>query len=146
MVEKGEYKGGAIVEEAIVIKEILDQALYTGLFGILDSKRMDALTERMMNEITTREADLVILDMGGIAGVDTAIADRISKLIQTAKLLGAEVIVCSVTPEVAQVMVQTGVSVISEYTYRNLKTALRQAFRMKGIELIPIKKEKAESI
>ena len=145
MVEKVERKEKGIAEEAIVIKEVLDHVLYTGLFGVLDSNRMTAFTERMMEEITRRDADVVVMDLGGIKAVDTAIADRLSKLIATAKLLGASIILCGVTPEVAQTMVQTGVNITVQYTFRNLKTALQQSYRMKGLELMPIKNEEAES-
>ena len=138
MSENNKRKEKVIAEESIVIKEILDNTLYTGLFGILDSTRIDTLTERMMDEIVLREADIIIMDLGGVVTVDTGIADRISRMILTAKMLGAVIILCGVTPEVAQTMVQSGVNISVEYNFRNMKSALKQAFLLKGIELVKV--------
>ncbi|MCG8430784.1 MAG: STAS domain-containing protein, partial [Candidatus Omnitrophica bacterium] len=119
----------------MVVKEILDGVVYVGLFGGLDSYRMNELTKDILDGVLALQADQVILDFEGIPMVDTAIADRIIKLVHAVNLLGSKTIVCGFQPEVAQAMIHVGVHLTELSICRNLKTSMQEIFKRREVEL-----------
>jgi anti-anti-sigma regulatory factor len=70
---------------------------------------------------------VLIIDITGIAVVDTQVANYLLQSAQAAQLLGAHVILVGISPEVAQTIVQLGIDLSSIRTCSTLKDGLRVA-------------------
>ena len=98
------------------------------IVGILDSKRAQDLMQNILLEINQTQAKVVILDISGVAVVDTAVANHIIKITKATKLMGCICIVSGVSPAIAQTIVELGINVETITTTASLKDALKLAF------------------
>ncbi|WP_437641973.1 PAS domain S-box protein [Sorangium sp. So ce854] len=94
------------------------------LVGRLDRVRIEQLLERLLQGVVAQRASTVILDVTGVPMVDAEIADSLIRAAQAVKLLGAEVILTGVGPEVAQTMVSIGIDLREIVTLSSLQSGL----------------------
>ena len=145
-----EYKGGkAIVEvlrditerkmqeETILqlsspIIKIWDNILAVPLIGILDSRRAKLVTETLLNEIVNTGSKIAIIDVTGVSIIDTEVANHIIKTLSAVRLLGAKPIVTGIRPEIAQTLVDLGISLGDIVSSSQLSGGLKHAFKMLG--------------
>ncbi len=99
------------------------------LVGVLDSARVRQVLETLLEGIVQHAAERVILDVTGVGVVDTAVANALLQATQAAKLLGAEVVLTGIRPDVAQTIVALGVDLPGLVTHATLQTAIAQALR-----------------
>jgi rsbT co-antagonist protein RsbR len=114
------------------IIEVWEKVLTLPLFGVLDSGRAASVMEKMLTEVSQKEARFAILDMTGVDAVDTSTADHMLKLIRALRLLGAEGIITGIQPTVAQTMITLGVDLKSIVTCANLREGLRHCIARLG--------------
>jgi rsbT co-antagonist protein RsbR len=72
----------------------------------------------------------VILDITGVPLVDTQVANVLLQAAQSVKLLGAQVVLTGIRPEVAQTLVGLGVSLQGVITLRTLQLGIAYAATM----------------
>ncbi|HLT40026.1 MAG TPA: STAS domain-containing protein, partial [Enhygromyxa sp.] len=82
------------------------------------------ITERLLAEASRSRTRFVILDVTGVDTLDTAIADRILRLLGSLRLLGVEGMVSGISPHVALTMVGLGIELDRVQTHRSLREAL----------------------
>jgi rsbT co-antagonist protein RsbR len=85
--------------------------------------------ETLLEGIVRHAAERVILDVTGVGVVDTAVANALVQATQAAKLLGAEVILTGIRPDVAQTIVGLGVDLPGLTTHGTLETAIGYVLR-----------------
>lgn len=103
-----------------------DHTLLVPLIGYIDSQRAQQIRTTMLAVVGQHHARFVILDMTGVALVDTVVAQTLLETAQATRLLGAQVIVCGVTPRVAEVIVALGID-LAITTVSDLRAAMRLA-------------------
>mgnify|MGYP005839299361 CR=1 FL=1 len=108
------------------------RTLIVPLIGAIDSTRAVQMTQTILEAISDQRADDVIIDITGIAVVDTSIANHLVQTAQAASLLGAHVTLAGMSPEVAQTIVQLGVKLGQLTTCSNLQAALEFVKRRRG--------------
>lgn len=116
-----------IHELSTPIVPINDQILVLPLVGAIDTTRAQQIMEKMLDAIIQQHAQVLIVDITGIAVVDTQVANYLLQSAQAAQLLGAHVILVGIAPEVAQTIVQLGIDLSSIMTRSTLKEGLRLA-------------------
>ena len=119
------------------VVSIWDGIVALPLIGTLDSVRTQVVMEVLLEEIVEREADVAILDITGVPMVDTATAQHLIRTIKAIRLMGAECIISGVRPQIAQTMVTLGVELGTVETRSTIASALRYAFRKRGLHLVP---------
>lgn len=97
------------------------------LIGTLDQERIAFLRERALSALNDQKARQMILDVTGVAMIDSEVAQGILSVVRAARLMGAEVILVGIRPEVAETIVGLGVSLGELPTYRDLADALQGA-------------------
>jgi len=107
----------------------------TPLIGVLDTARSTQMTERVLSAIVENEAKVVILDVTGVAVIDTSVARHIISTVNAARILGADVVITGFSPEAAQTLSQLGVDFATLKTRGSLSAGLRDAMRSAGIHL-----------
>lgn len=120
-----------IRELSTPIVPISEGTLVLPLIGAIDTTRAQQITESLLAAIGEQRADTVIVDITGIPVVDTQVAHYLLQATQAARLLGAQVILVGITPEVAQTIVQLGIDLSSIVTCSTLREGLRFTSRLR---------------
>lgn len=125
-------------EVPIVVNELTERCLYTGFFGTLDSSRMKAITDKVLEMLGSTGIEMVVIDLANIDIIDSAVASHLVRLGETLTLIGVETIFCGIMPPVAQVMITAGIEMRGFRITRDLKAAIKMVFEMQGIKLVKI--------
>jgi anti-anti-sigma regulatory factor len=99
------------------------------LVGAVDSRRVAQIMDTLLNGVSASRASIVILDITGVSVVDTQVADAFIRASQAVSLLGAQVVLTGIRPEVAQTLVQLGVDLRSIITRGTLQDGITYALR-----------------
>lgn len=102
------------------------------LIGSLDSARAADVISTLLDQITARQAQIVILDVTGISTIDTQVANVLLQAARAAALLGARVTLCGLTPHVAQVIISLGIDLSTLTPCVDLQAAIQQSLRLVG--------------
>ena len=106
---------------------ISDYVMIMPLVGSIDDARSQQITQTLLLGIAQNRARVAILDITGVLVVDTQVADGLLQAAQAVKLLGAEVVLTGIRPEVAQTLVGLGVNLSGITTMSNLQRGIAYA-------------------
>ena len=81
------------------------------LVGSIDQRRATQILEDLLEGIARHQADVVIIDLTGVALVDEVVTQYLVQAARAAQLLGAQVVFAGIRAEVAQTMVQLDLDV-----------------------------------
>ncbi len=121
----------AIRELSVPIIDVWDDIITLPLVGAIDSARASEMTEKLLQRISERGADYVLIDLTGVDIVDTMTAAHLVRLTHAAKLLGARCVLTGVRPEVARTLVEIGVHLGGLMTLRTLRDGLRTCLALR---------------
>lgn len=107
-----------------------DGVLVVPIIGRLDRARAEGLRMRVLEEVTSRRARALLLDVTGVAGVDAEAADGLLQVTGAVRLLGAAAIVTGVRPGVAAALVELGADLTGLVTHATLQRGLQAALRL----------------
>ncbi len=125
LLAENEQQRLAIRELSVPVLPVSTTTMVMPLVGTLDSERLRMLEERALHAIQRSATRQVLLDITGVPVIDSQVAAGILRLVQAARLLGAEVMLVGVRPEVAQAIVGLGLDLGEMPAYSDLHTALR---------------------
>jgi rsbT co-antagonist protein RsbR len=122
----------AIRELSTPVLQLRDRLLMLPIIGTIDTERARLLTEGLLQAIRSNRAKVVVMDVTGVAAVDTKVANHILQTVAAAKLMGATVIVTGLSAEVAQTLVNLGVDLSRLRTIGDLQGGIEEAERLIG--------------
>ncbi|MBN1284941.1 MAG: PAS domain S-box protein [Anaerolineae bacterium] len=105
------------------------------LIGHIDTGRARDITRWLLAGVSEYRAKIVIIDITGVAVVDSGVADHLNKTIQAARLKGAQTIITGISDAVAETVVDLGIDWSDIDTLRDLQTGLLAAVRRLDIKL-----------
>lgn len=123
----------AFLELSVPVVPLAKGIAILPLIGNIDEERAHQLMEQTLSEANRLKLSSLILDLSGVAMVDTMVADQIFKVVSALKLLGVQTIVTGIRPEIAQTAVNLGLDFSTQATRANLQQALSD------LQLIKIK-------
>ncbi len=126
------------------VLQLRDGLLITPIIGMLDSRRARQLTEQLLHAIRQRRARVVVLDVTGVAAVDSRVANHLIQTVDAARLMGATAIITGVSPEVAQTLVGLGVDVGNVITVADLQGGIDEADRLLGLRVVRVSEVPSE--
>ncbi|HEU4327237.1 MAG TPA: STAS domain-containing protein [Roseiflexaceae bacterium] len=106
------------------VAPLAEGVLLAPIVGHLDTRRAQQLTARLLREAHGRRAKLVVLDIAGVAQVDTTVARALLDTAQALRLLGCSVALSGISANVAAALAQLGVSMEGVMTVRGPQEAL----------------------
>jgi rsbT co-antagonist protein RsbR len=112
--------------------QVYEQIILIPLIGIIDTTRTKQIETAMLAGIERSHAQKVILDLTGVPIIDAHVARCLSHLPRLAQLLGAEVIMVGIGPEVAESLVHLGVDFSGVVTRSNLQSGVLHALHSLG--------------
>jgi rsbT co-antagonist protein RsbR len=97
-------QAAALAELSTPLIPINDRIMVMPLIGALDSRRAQQVVEALLAGVAQSRAQVAIVDITGVAVVDTQVANALVRAAQSVKLLGAQVVLTGIRPEVAQTL------------------------------------------
>ncbi len=131
-VKNAALKDAAIRELSTPVLPCAPGVLLCPLVGTLDSSRAQQLMDDLVSTVERHRARVVILDLAGVAVVDTAVADVIVRAAKAVRLLGASATVTGMRGAVAQTVVNLGIDLGGIDTYGTLEEGLARAMKSKA--------------
>lgn len=125
-------QAAALLELSTPLIPISDDTLVMPLIGVVDSRRAAQVLETLLRGITERGAQVAILDITGVSVVDTQVAEALLRAARAAQLLGAEVVLSGIRPDVAQTLVQLGADLGGITTSGTLQAGIQHAMRRRA--------------
>jgi rsbT co-antagonist protein RsbR len=113
-----------IREMSVPVLPLGQSALVLPLVGALDSERLGLVQEQALHSIEQLSARFLILDITGVPIVDTAGAQGLVRVVQAARLLGADIVLVGIRPEVAQAVVGLGIHLSDIVTRSTLQSGI----------------------
>ena len=98
----------AIRELSTPVLQVRERLLILPIIGAIDPHRARQLTEQLLHGIRATRGKVVVIDLTGVAAVDSSIANHLVQTVEASRLLGATVIVTGLSPSIAQTLVNIG--------------------------------------
>lgn len=99
------------------------------LVGALDSARLQGLMAQALGSVEAHRARRLLLDVTGVPAIDREVAQGLLRVAQSAQLLGAQVALVGVRPEVAQTIVSQGLQLDNIRSFASLDEGVRAIAR-----------------
>ena len=115
--------------------KLWDRVVILPVVGVVDSLRAQQMMNTMLNKIMETSAKVIILDIQGVAAVDTAVANHLIKIAKATRLMGCRCIISGISPAVAETLVQLGIELGDVATNSTLQDALFDAFKLMNMEV-----------
>jgi rsbT co-antagonist protein RsbR len=80
----------------------------------------------------------VVIDITGVAAIDSHVANHLVQTVEASRLLGAIVIVTGLSPEIAQTLVNIGVDLGKMNTVGDLQGGIEEAERLLGYKVVSL--------
>jgi methyl-accepting chemotaxis protein len=122
----------AMLEMSTPVTKIWDGVLFAPIVGIVDSKRSVDIMNKALSSIADTRASTLLLDIGGVAVVDTAVANHLIKIAKAAVLMGCKTIISGISPAIAQTIAELGIDLGSIQTTSTIESALRDSIARPG--------------
>ena len=122
----------AMLEMSTPVTKIWDGVLFAPIVGIVDSKRSVDIMNKALSSIADTRASTLLLDIGGVAVVDTAVANHLIKIAKAAVLMGCKTIISGISPSIAQTITELGIDLGSIQTTSTIESALRESITRHG--------------
>src|SRR6478736_3742497 len=123
--EKINYAQYAIDELSVPVVRMTEEIGILPLVGDLDTKRAQYLMESALEKGSQYKLKWLIIDLSAVPIIDTMVADQLFKVIAGLQLIGIEVVISGIRPEIAQTMVNLGIKVEEVRSFSSLHHAVQ---------------------
>jgi rsbT co-antagonist protein RsbR len=128
----------AIRELSTPVLQVRERLLILPIIGLIDPQRARQLTEQLLQAIRANRAKVVVMDITGVPSINSNVANYLVQTVDASRLMGANVIVTGLSPEIAQTLVVIGVDLGKMETVGDLQGGIEKAERMLGYKVIPV--------
>lgn len=113
-----------LLRSSVPLIPLVESIAVLPIVGALDSERIRQLQECVLEGIKTQHLRAVLLDITAVPVVDSQVAMGLIQTAQAARMLGCKVSLVGIRPEVAQTMVQLGLTFREMPTHATLQAGL----------------------
>ncbi len=103
---------------------ISSEVVVMPIIGTVDSARAQQIMETVLQGVSEYHASLAILDITGVKVMDTQVAGALIHAAHAVRLLGAQVVLSGIRPEIAQTLVHIGIDMRDIVTRSTLQQAI----------------------
>jgi len=123
----------ALRELATPLIPLADGVIAMPLIGTVDAGRARQIMETLLHGIASQSARVALLDVTGVRLIDAQTADALIGSAKAAQLLGAEVILTGLSPEVARTLVELDIDLSGIRTHGSFQAGIAHALgRLRG--------------
>src|SRR5262245_42238450 len=131
----------AIRELSTPVLKVRERLMILPIIGAIDPLRARQLTEQLLRGIRTNRAKVVVIDITGVAALDSTVANHLVQTVDASRLLGATIIVTGLSPEIAQTLVTIGVDLGKMNSVGDLQGGIEEAERLLGYKVVAIREQ-----
>jgi rsbT co-antagonist protein RsbR len=114
-----------ILALSVPVMPLGNNTIVIPLVGALDSARLHGLMRQALASVENHRARVLLLDVTGVLTIDHQVAQGLLGVAQSARLLGAQVALVGVRPEVAQTIVAQGLQLDGIRSFISLDEGVR---------------------
>lgn len=122
-------QAATVAELATPLIPISDEVVILPLIGAVDGRRVQQAMETLLQGVAGGGARATIVDITGVPVVDADVAAGLVRIAQAVRLMGAEVVLTGIRPEVAQTLVGLGMELAGIVTRSTLQDGIAYAQR-----------------
>lgn len=111
-------------ELAAPVIPLNNSTLLMPLIGVVDEHRAEQIMHALLTAVAARRARLVLIDLTGVRTADKQVAEAMLHAMGAVRLIGAEVALVGLRPEVARSIVDLDVDIDDMRVYADLQSAL----------------------
>lgn len=100
----------ALLELSTPLIPITNQIVVMPLIGRMDEARAKQMMKALLHGLEARRVKVAIIDITGVSVVDSVVAGLLVQAAQAVQLLGTEIIITGIRPEVAETLVGFGMN------------------------------------
>jgi rsbT co-antagonist protein RsbR len=126
----------AIRELSTPVLQIRDRLLLLPIIGVIDTHRARLITDGLLRSIRAARAKVIVMDVTGVATIDSKVANHLIQTVTAAGLMGALVIVTGLSSDVAQALVGLGLDLGKLNTAGDLQGGIEEAERILGYRVV----------
>lgn len=108
------------------VSNMADGVLFVPLVGNLDKRRLQGITQRILQASSQQRSRLVILDIAGVADFDQSSAQGLIAIAHALRLLGCQVTISGISAEIATTLTDMDVNIRQFETVRSPQEALER--------------------
>jgi rsbT co-antagonist protein RsbR len=116
-----------IHELSTPVMPVHERVLVVPLVGTIDEERARRITERLLEAVSERRAQVVIVDVTGVSELDEVSADGLLRAAKAVQLLGAKVLLVGVHPDLALSLTRRDVDLRGLVTLADLQSGIAYA-------------------
>ncbi|KIL49133.1 STAS domain-containing protein [Jeotgalibacillus campisalis] len=116
----------SVLEYSVPVVGLSNDVAILPLIGELDDERAKILKEVALHKCLELRNSTLILDLSGVPMVDTMVANELSQVIDSLKLIGVKTVLTGLRPEIAQAVVEIGIKFEGMTIMKNLKNAIEE--------------------
>src|ERR1044072_1010449 len=131
-----EQQRQTISELQTPVIQVWDRILALPIVGGQDTARTQEMNEALLQKIVDTGAEIVIVDITAVPGVDTAVGKHLLETVAAARLLGADVLMVGLSTRTAITLVHLGVDLSGVVTRTTMAKGLELAFARLGLDVI----------
>ena len=109
----------------------MGQDLLVTLQGDLDDRTVESIEREVTDEVARTHARGILIDVSGLAVVDSFVARVLGRLVGMIRLLGADATIVGIRPPVAITLVELGVSLGHVNTALNAEQGMARLRRIR---------------
>ncbi|WP_437870831.1 STAS domain-containing protein [Sorangium sp. So ce363] len=122
--DKLRMQAKTLLELSAPIVPIRQGVLVLPLVGALDAARAQQMMENLLGKVVERQARVAIIDVTGVPDIDTGSASALLQVARAVRLLGAQVVLTGIRPEVSQAIVRLDIDLAGIVTRRDLQSGI----------------------
>jgi rsbT co-antagonist protein RsbR len=126
----------AIRELSTPVLQIRERLLLLPIIGVIDTHRARLITDSVLRSIRATRAKVIVMDVTGVATIDSKVANHLIQTVTAAGLMGANVIVTGLSSDVAQALVGLGLDLAKLNTAGDLQGGIEEAERLLGYRVV----------
>jgi rsbT co-antagonist protein RsbR len=125
-----------IRELSTPILQLRDHLLILPLIGLIDTTRARQLTDDLLRTLRVNRAKAVVIDITGVAAMDSRVANHLGQTVAACRLMGVEAIVTGISGAVAQALVTLGIDVTPFNAAGDLQRGIEAAEQLLGYRTV----------
>lgn len=124
-----------VPESQFPVTQLWENILVVPIVGAMNESRTRKLMETLLEKTQDSGAKVVIVDLSGVATMDTQVSKRLMDLGEAVRLMGAKYIICGIRPDQTHSLVDLGINLGNIETHHDLSAALDKGLEALGLEV-----------